>query len=88
VRPRGWQRHEEEEQSPLTRARQAARRIWFEFDRTLGRKYDLVGLLRSNRLSPEDEHRVNAVLAEINGYLQDLDGQLDVAEARVRQHET
>lgn len=84
MRPRFRPPDTDDEPSPLTKARGAARRIWFEFDRTLGRKYYLVATLRDDRrVTPEDEHRIKAVLAEIDAHLADLDAQLDVAEAAV-----
>lgn len=74
----------EEEASPLTKARAAARRLWSQFDRALDRKYHLVATLRDDRrVTPEDEHRIRAVLAEIDAHLADLDAQLDVAEVKV-----
>ena len=85
MRPRFRPPDTDDEPSPLTKARAAARRIWFEFDRTLGRKYYLVATLRDDRrLTPEDHHRIGGILAEINAYLEELDGQLEIAEARVR----
>lgn len=75
----------DEDGSPLTRARGVARRLWQQFDRALERKYTLVALLRTDRrLTPEDQHRIASILAEVNDYLAELDGQLDIAEAAVR----
>jgi hypothetical protein len=75
---------QEVEQPPITKARTAVRRLWFEFDRTLGRKYHLAAILRDPRLTPEDIHRITSVLAEINECLGDLDGQLNEAEDKAR----
>lgn len=85
MKPRLLWGADEEEASPLTRARASARRLWHEFHRVLDRKYYLAATLRDNhRLTPEDTHRITSVMAEINEYLGDLDAKLDVAEAGVK----
>lgn len=79
-------RPDEEEASPLTRARGAARALWHQFHRALDRKYYLVATLRHDRrLTPEDQHRIGGILAEINEHLGELDGRLEIAEAKVAQ---
>lgn len=84
--PRRWTPPpaEEDDRSPLAKARAHARRLWYDFHKALDRKYYLVATQRHDRrLTPEDHHRITGILAEINAYLVELDGQLEIAEARV-----
>lgn len=80
---RAWS--DNEEASPLARARGVARALWQQFHRALDRKYYLVATLRHDRrLTPEDQHRIGGILAEINEHLGELDGRLEAAELVIK----